>query len=102
MILWDARMTQILPWHMELQILNFHSQNGAKMTLKSVTDIQFYRYSKPSLCLTAVSLQVVQMCSPSGPVGLPSEHQPGPDPPLQPGARKLMAPEQPQPWSLVI
>lgn len=72
MILWNVRITQILPWHMGLQILNFQSQKSAKMTFKRVTNTQFYRHSKPSLCLTAVSLKykVVQMCSSSGSVEL--------------------------------
>lgn len=105
MICWDARITHILPWHTGLQILNFHSENSGKMTLKRVTNIQFYRHSKLNLCLTAVSLQVrwnVLSISACRAWGLLRGHQPGPAPPFQPWERKLMAPEQAQPRSPAI
>lgn len=58
MPLQEGGLGQFPSWHMGLQIPKFHLQNNAKLTLKMVTNIQFYRHSKASWCLTAVSLKL--------------------------------------------
>lgn len=58
MLLQEGRICQFPSWHTDLQMLNFHFSKHDKNVIKIVTNNQFYRHSKPSWCLTAVSLKV--------------------------------------------